>query len=93
MLTLARAVDGVLLDPDRDGEGTWTNELNLRFGIEPAQLHEAFFQRAWADVICRRQTTFQRRRAHHGRCGAQRLQRRTTRTPAVRSAPDACSRR
>lgn len=51
MLTLALDVDGVLLDPDRDGEGPWTNELNRRFGIEPAQLHEAFFERAWADII------------------------------------------
>ena len=51
MLTLALDVDGVLLDPERDGEGPWTNELTVRFGIESAQLHEAFFQRSWADVI------------------------------------------
>jgi putative hydrolase of the HAD superfamily len=51
MLTLALDVDGVLLDPARDGEGPWTNELQRRFGIEPGQLHETFFQRGWADVI------------------------------------------
>lgn len=51
MLTLALDVDGVLLDPDRDDAGPWTNELEVRFGIEPGVLHEAFFQRSWADII------------------------------------------
>lgn len=56
MLTLALDVDGVMLDPDRAGAGPWTNELKLRFGIEPAQLHEAFFQRGWADVVTGRRS-------------------------------------
>ena len=51
MLTLALDVDGVLLDPDRNGDGRWTNELAARFGIERSQLREAFFMRRWDDVI------------------------------------------
>ena len=51
MRTLALDVDGVLLDPDRGGAGHWTNELTTRFGIERAQLREAFFMRSWDDVV------------------------------------------
>lgn len=51
MLTLALDVDGVLLDPERNGDGNWTNELTARFGIERAQLREAFFMSSWDDVI------------------------------------------
>lgn len=51
MLTLALDVDGVLLDPDRNGNGRWTNELTARFGIERMQLQETFFMRSWDDVI------------------------------------------
>ena len=56
MLTLALDVDGVLLDPDRNGDGHWTNELTARFGIERAQLRESFFMNSWDDVINGRRT-------------------------------------
>ena len=51
MLTLALDVDGVLLDPDRNGDGPWTNELMARFGIERVQLRESFFMNSWDDVV------------------------------------------
>lgn len=51
MLTLALDVDGVLLDPERNGEGHWTNELTTRFGIERDQIREAFFMQSWDDII------------------------------------------
>lgn len=51
ILTLALDVDGVLLDPDRNGAGHWTNELTARFGIERAQLRESFFMNSWDDVV------------------------------------------
>ena len=56
MLTLALDVDGVLLDPDRHGDGHWTNELTARYGIERAQLRESFFTNSWDDVINGRRT-------------------------------------
>ncbi len=56
MLTLALDVDGVLLDPDRHGDGHWTNELTARFGIERAQLRESFFMQSWDDVVNGRRT-------------------------------------
>lgn len=55
MLTLALDVDGVLLDPERNGVGHWTNELAARFGIERAQIQAAFFEHSWIDVINGRQ--------------------------------------
>ena len=55
MLTLALDVDGVLLDPDRNGEGHWSNELAARFGIERGQLREAFFMPSCDDVVSGRQ--------------------------------------
>jgi putative hydrolase of the HAD superfamily len=51
MLTLALDVDGVLLDPDRNGDGHWTNELTARFGIDRVQLRESFFMNSWDDVV------------------------------------------
>ncbi|HSM67189.1 MAG TPA: HAD family hydrolase [Ilumatobacteraceae bacterium] len=56
MLTLALDVDGVLLDPDRNGDGHWTNELTARFGIERVQLRESFFMQSWDDVVNGRRT-------------------------------------
>jgi putative hydrolase of the HAD superfamily len=50
-LTLALDVDGVLLDPDRNGDGHWTNELTAQFGIARAQLRESFFMQSWDDVV------------------------------------------
>ena len=49
--TLALDVDGVLLDPDRNGHGRWTNDLTAQFGIERAQLRESFFMNCWDDVV------------------------------------------
>jgi putative hydrolase of the HAD superfamily len=51
MLTLALDVDGVLLDPGRNGDGPWTNELTARFGLERVQIDEAFFMQGWDDVV------------------------------------------
>jgi hypothetical protein len=51
MVTLALDVDGVLLDPDRNGEGHWTNELTARFGIGRVEIDEAFFMQGWDDVV------------------------------------------
>ena len=56
MQTLALDVDGVLLDPDRRGEGNWTNELTARFGIEHTELRAAFFLQSWHDVIIGRRS-------------------------------------
>jgi putative hydrolase of the HAD superfamily len=56
MPTLALDVDGVLLDPDRNGDGHWTTELTARFGIERAQLRESFFMQSWDDVVNGRRT-------------------------------------
>ena len=56
VLTLALDVDGVLLDPDRNGDGHWTNELTAQFGIERAQLRESFFTNSWDDVVNGRRT-------------------------------------
>lgn len=50
-VTLALDVDGVLLDPDRNGAGHWSNELTSRFGIDRAQLRESFFMNCWDDVV------------------------------------------
>ena len=48
---LALDVDGVLLDPNRDGAGHWTVELTRRHGITRAELREAFFAKSWDDVL------------------------------------------
>jgi len=49
--TLALDIDGVLLDPDRNGDGHWTNELESRFGINENQIQEAFFSKSWDEVL------------------------------------------
>jgi len=51
MLTLALDVDGVVLDPDRQGDGHWTNALEARYGITRPELRAAFFMREWDDVV------------------------------------------
>lgn len=51
MCILALDVDGVLLDPERAGDGHWTNELERRHGITRPQLRQAFFMRSWDDVV------------------------------------------
>lgn len=51
MRILALDVDGVLLDPERAGDGHWTNELERRHGITRPQLRHAFFVRSWDDIV------------------------------------------
>lgn len=51
MTWLVLDVDGVLLDPDRGGDGHWTNELERRFGITRPALRETFFAPHWDDVV------------------------------------------
>lgn len=51
MRTLALDVDGVLLDPNRHGDGPWVHELATRFDIDGDQLQKAFFARSWSDVV------------------------------------------
>jgi putative hydrolase of the HAD superfamily len=53
--TLALDVDGVLLDPDRGGQGRWHVALEQRFGVPAGDLQAVFFRRTWADVVCGRQ--------------------------------------
>ncbi len=48
---LALDVDGVLLDPQRGGQGHWTEALAVRHGITRAQLRETFFAPHWPEVI------------------------------------------
>jgi hypothetical protein len=56
MVILALDVDGVLLDPDRHGNGPWTNELTARFGIEEIQLREVCFEQNWDDILIGRRS-------------------------------------
>jgi putative hydrolase of the HAD superfamily len=48
---LALDVDGVLLDPELGGEGTWQEVLGRRHGIDTTLLDEAFFIPHWADIV------------------------------------------
>ena len=50
-VVLALDVDGVLLDPDRGGRGSWQQELQPRFGIHPDRLFEAFFAPSWQAIL------------------------------------------
>jgi hypothetical protein len=54
MLTLALDVDGVLLDPDRGGDGHSTKDLERWNGITRPQLRDSIFMRSWDDVVNRR---------------------------------------
>jgi putative hydrolase of the HAD superfamily len=56
MRILALDVDGVLLDPERHGAGHWTVEMERSFGLTRLQFREAFFMRAWDDVVNGRQS-------------------------------------
>lgn len=51
MRILALDVDGVLLDPERAGDGHWTNDLENALGITRNQLRHAFFMTSWDDVV------------------------------------------
>jgi putative hydrolase of the HAD superfamily len=48
---LALDVDGVILDPQRGGEGHWTEALGARHRITREQLRTTFFAPYWAEVI------------------------------------------
>ena len=54
MSTLALDVDGVLPDPDRGGDGHWTNDLEHQHGLTRPQLRDSLFMRSWDDVVNRR---------------------------------------
>jgi putative hydrolase of the HAD superfamily len=50
-VTLALDVDGVLLDPNRGGRGSWQTVLEERFGVSPSELRVAFFDRYWPRIL------------------------------------------
>jgi putative hydrolase of the HAD superfamily len=50
-VVVALDVDGVLLDPERGGEGSWQFVVADRCGVDPSELKRAFFDRWWPDVI------------------------------------------
>jgi putative hydrolase of the HAD superfamily len=50
-VTLALDVDGVLLDPNRGGRGSWQAVLEERFGVSPNELMLGFFDRYWPRII------------------------------------------
>jgi putative hydrolase of the HAD superfamily len=50
-VVLALDVDGVLLDSNRGGLGTWHNEVGKRFGVDAARLSPVFFRRVWRDIV------------------------------------------
>jgi putative hydrolase of the HAD superfamily len=52
---LVSDVDGVLLDPERTGKGSWHGALRERYGVEPALLDDVFFQRSWPEVLVGRE--------------------------------------
>jgi putative hydrolase of the HAD superfamily len=53
---LALDVDGVILDPQRGGQGHWTEAIAARHGITREQLRGAFFAPHWPEVIVGRST-------------------------------------
>jgi hypothetical protein len=48
---LALDVDGVLLDPQRGGRGTWQVAFGERFGVDAGRLEGTIFAAPWADVV------------------------------------------
>jgi putative hydrolase of the HAD superfamily len=50
-VTLALDVDGVLLDPERGGRGSWRREIDNRFGVDSSELSPVFFRRVWTEVV------------------------------------------
>jgi hypothetical protein len=42
-VTLVLDIDGVVLDSNRGGLGSWKNELRRRFGVDADALTEVFF--------------------------------------------------
>ncbi len=50
-VVVALDVDGVLLDSERGGAGSWQLAVEDRFGVDPSELHRTFFDLWWRDVI------------------------------------------
>jgi putative hydrolase of the HAD superfamily len=50
-IVVALDVDGVLLDTERGGKGSWQLAVADRFGVDPSELHRSFFERWWPEVI------------------------------------------
>jgi HAD superfamily hydrolase (TIGR01509 family) len=48
---LALDVDGVVLDPERGGNGPWQGAFGDHFGVDASRLDTTLFAAAWADVI------------------------------------------
>jgi putative hydrolase of the HAD superfamily len=54
-VVVALDVDGVLLDPARDGRGPWQVAFSQQFGVDADLLDQAYFRRSWPEVIVGRQ--------------------------------------
>jgi putative hydrolase of the HAD superfamily len=50
-LVVALDVDGVLLDSERGGAGSWQVAVADRFGVDQSELDRTLFDRWWPDVI------------------------------------------
>jgi putative hydrolase of the HAD superfamily len=50
-VVVALDVDGVLLDPGRGGRGPWQVAFSQQFGVDADLLDQAYFRRAWREVI------------------------------------------
>jgi putative hydrolase of the HAD superfamily len=50
-VVLALDVDGVLLDPELGGRGSWLHVLGAPHGIHASQVQAAFFAPYWADIV------------------------------------------
>ncbi len=50
-VVVALDVDGVLLDSERGGVGSWQLAVADQFGVDPSELDRSFFERWWPDVI------------------------------------------
>ena len=50
-IVVALDVDGVLLDAERGGKGSWQLAVADRFGLDPSELRRSFFDRWWPEVI------------------------------------------
>jgi putative hydrolase of the HAD superfamily len=48
---LALDVDGVILDPQRGGLGSWQTAFGDRFGVDASRLDETLFGATWTDVV------------------------------------------
>jgi putative hydrolase of the HAD superfamily len=55
-LVVALDVDGVLLDSERGGAGSWQHAVADRFGVDPSELQRTFFDQSWSEVIVGRRS-------------------------------------